>query len=97
MNTRTIDSPSDEQLRAAVSQVINLAGGQTELARILQKRTGRRIQQSTVAMWLIRGRVPHNWVIPCEIVLDGKLQRYDIRPDLHPRAHPGYKALRKRP
>lgn len=79
-----------ERLAAGVDLVIAAGGGQTELA---EKLSGyrfpdgrkRRVRQSKVSMWKWRGRVPPEWVLPCETVV--AVQRYDIRPDLHTRDH----------
>lgn len=68
-----------------ISQAIDKAGGQTAVAEKLSKLTGRRVRQSKVSMWLHRRRIPPEWVIPLETVLDCPLKRHDIRPDLYPR------------
>jgi DNA-binding transcriptional regulator YdaS (Cro superfamily) len=90
MSTNPIDLATeldDDPHLIAVQRVIDLAGGQTKLAEKLAALTGKRMRQSRISMWLFRGRVPPEWVIPCESVLDGEMTRHDIRSDLHPRDH----------
>ena len=60
----------------ALLNAILLAGGQTALARRIGKR------QSHVAQWLRRGRVGPTACIAIETAVDGRVTRYELRPDV---------------
>ena len=66
----------------ALENAIQLAGGQTQLAR----RLGGSVKQAYIWNWLNRDkRVPGEYVIPIEKAVDGKVTRHELRPDLYPK------------
>lgn len=60
-----------------VRRAIRLAGGPTALARQLAT------TQSRVSNWSVRGRVPAECVLDVEAALDGRVTRYELRPDIY--------------
>jgi DNA-binding transcriptional regulator YdaS (Cro superfamily) len=60
----------------ALSRAITEAGGQTALARKIGK------QQGHVGNWLARGKVPAEVCVDIERATDGKVTRYELRPDV---------------
>lgn len=70
----------DSLLRA-----VDLAGGQTALARKCTKHAPREITQKDVWSWINRSkRVSGDCAIPVELAVDGQVLRHDLRPDLYP-------------
>jgi DNA-binding transcriptional regulator YdaS (Cro superfamily) len=64
---------------AALQQAIDLAGSQTELARMIKKR------QSNIASWLHRDKkVPAEAVIPIAEALNYEVTPHQLRPDVYP-------------
>lgn len=64
---------------SALERSIDIAGGQSALARALQ------IKQQTVWYWLNRAkRVPAEFVLPIEAATEGRVTRHELRPDLYP-------------
>lgn len=72
---------SKELRKKALQKAIDLAGSQSELARLL------RVRQSTVWTWLnVTKDVPAEVCAKVEFVTGGRVTRGDLRPDLWPRA-----------
>lgn len=69
-----------------LSKAIELCGSQTELAR----RIGGRVRTGHLYHWL-RAKVPAEHCAAIEQATDGKVTRYDLRPDVfgHPPAESG--------
>lgn len=68
-----------------LARAVELAGGQTELARKLRSLTGRPYKQAHVWNWLNRGdKLPPEIVIPIETIIGGAVNRSQLRPDLYP-------------
>lgn len=61
----------------AVLRAIEIAGGGTKLARLLQ------VDRAVIDSWR-RRRVPANQVINVEKATGGKVGRHELRPDLYP-------------
>jgi DNA-binding transcriptional regulator YdaS (Cro superfamily) len=61
---------------SALQRAIDHAGGQTNLARLLD------IRQSLVSMWKTRGRVPAEYCPRIERVTDGCVRCEELRPDV---------------
>lgn len=59
-----------------IDRIIKAAGGQSELARLLD------IKQQSVHEWVTRGRVPAERVLQIERVTG--VPRHLIRPDIYP-------------
>lgn len=59
-----------------LQRAVLLAGNQTRLARKIGK------GQAHVAMWLKRGRVAPTACIAIETAVDGRVTRYELRPDV---------------
>jgi DNA-binding transcriptional regulator YdaS (Cro superfamily) len=60
-------------------RAINLAGGQSALARLLG------IRQGQVACWLYRDKhISAKHILAIERVTNGQVKRYELRPDLYP-------------
>lgn len=69
----------------ALQRAIIILGGQTALARRLEKITGRKVHQRNVWSWLNRTRrVPPEFAIPIEQATGGEVTRHEIRADLYP-------------
>ena len=65
--------------REAVKKAIELAGGQTALARLVGTR------QSSVFNWLNRGQeMPADQVLTVAWALDFEITPHEMRPDLYP-------------
>ncbi|HJQ55971.1 MAG TPA: YdaS family helix-turn-helix protein [Vineibacter sp.] len=60
-----------------LQKAIELAGGQSALARLVGKR------QSNVWRWLKAGRVPAEFASLIEAKLDGRISRHELRPDIY--------------
>jgi TorA maturation chaperone TorD/DNA-binding transcriptional regulator YdaS (Cro superfamily) len=68
-------------LSEALNRAIGIAGGQTQLARLLG------VKQAHVWHWLNRAeRIPAEYVLAIEEATGGAVSRHDLRPDLYPRA-----------
>lgn len=71
----------DNLCKNAVKKAVELGGGPSKLARLL----GKDYSQSQISNWVYRNkRVPARHVILVEKALEGKITRYDLRPDLYP-------------
>jgi DNA-binding transcriptional regulator YdaS (Cro superfamily) len=68
--------------RFTSEQFETLFGGTTDLARRLEKVTGTKVSEGTVAAWKSRGRIPALRVIAVERATG--IPRHRIRPDLYP-------------
>lgn len=78
----------------AIQRACDLVGGQSALARKLvereerlaaeQRREPRTLTPQAIQYWC-RKRVPAEWVIDVEAVVEAQFTRYDMRPDLYPR------------
>jgi DNA-binding transcriptional regulator YdaS (Cro superfamily) len=64
----------------ALKRAIEVAGSQSELGRRLG------VRQQSVYEWLRAGRVPAARVLDVERAVDGKVTRYELRPDIYPPA-----------
>lgn len=64
----------------AIKQAIDEAGGLQELAR----KCGVRYQ--AVQKWRRNGRIPAERVLAVESATDGRVSRYQLRPDIYPQA-----------
>ena len=65
-------------------KAVEAAGGQRALAKLC----GDKVRQGHVYNWLHRNKVkglPPQYVLKVEKALQGKLTRYQLRPDLYPR------------
>lgn len=61
----------------ALQKAVELAGGQSSLARALG------VKQQHVWNWLHRDRKPAaEYVLAIESAVEGKVSRYDLRPDV---------------
>lgn len=68
-----------------LQRAIEAAGGQTALAAGLTKVMGRTIRQGHIWGWLNRsGVIPAEYVLSVERVIDGKVNRHELRPDIYP-------------
>jgi len=66
---------------AALAKVVEIVGGQTQLARLLG------VKQANVWHWLNKAdRVPGEYVLAIETATGGQVTRHDLRPDLYPDA-----------
>lgn len=63
--------------KKALLKAINLAGGQTALAKKLG------VKQQTVYWWLNRG-LPLKRVIEIEAAVNRSVTRYELKPDFYP-------------
>lgn len=69
------------ETKAALKLAIEIAGGQSALGRYLG------VRQSLVSYWLhSKGRPPPEHVIDIEKATQSQVTRYDLRPDIYPRA-----------
>ena len=66
-----------------IQQAIRLAGGQTALGLLIEKR------QSSVRNWMMSGRVPAEYVIAVSRSLDFRITPHQLRPDLYPHKDDG--------
>ena len=60
-----------------MEQVVNLLGSQTAVANKLE------ISPQAVSQWLTSGQVPVNRVLDIETLVNGKVTRYQLRPDIY--------------
>ena len=69
-----------------LSKAVDLAGGQAALARKLTEHLGRPFRQGHVWNWLFRdgSPLPAEVVIPIEHIVEGKITRHQLRPDIYP-------------
>lgn len=66
----------------ALQKTVELAGGQSELAR----RIGGRVKQQHVHYWLtVMEKISHEHVLAAEAAVGGRVSRHDLRPDMYPR------------
>lgn len=66
----------------SAQKAIKAAGGQTALAKLLSKETGKVISQWRVQKWTYNG-IPPLLVLPVERVTG--VPRWELRPDIYPR------------
>lgn len=67
--------------RQALQKAVDLAGGQSELAR----RIGGKVKQQHVHYWLTRmEQISHEHVLACERAVGGQVTRHQLRPDIFP-------------
>lgn len=70
----------DSLLRA-----VELAGGQSALARKCTPHASRKVTQQDVWSWIHRSeRVAGDCAIPVELAVEGRVRRHELRPDLYP-------------
>lgn len=63
----------------ALERAVELAGGQSELAR----RIGGTVKQQHVHYWLkVMGKISEKHAIAAELAVDGQVTRYQLRPDV---------------
>lgn len=67
----------------ALKRAIELAGGQTALGQLIEKR------QSSVRNWALAGRIPAEYVIPVSRSLGFKITPHQLRPDIYPHKDDG--------
>jgi len=58
-----------------IKRAADLAGGPIKLAEIIGA------QPKTVRAWVYRGRCPARFAIAVELACDGRVTRYQLRPD----------------
>lgn len=75
--------------RTPLQKAVDLVGGQSALAQRLTDDMGRNVRQSHIWAWLNRynGRVPAEFAIPIERVVEGQVTRGELRPDIYPDQH----------
>lgn len=67
----------------SIEQAVELVGSQTELAARLSAATGRVVRQQHVWNWLHRDeKAPPEFCRAIEAATEGKVTRYDLRPDV---------------
>jgi DNA-binding transcriptional regulator YdaS (Cro superfamily) len=71
----------------ALQKAIEIVGGQTALAKALNKKQGH------VWIWLERGWVPPDMAIPIERATSGQVTRSDLLPDIYPPEKSGERAV----
>lgn len=65
----------------ALQKAVDLAGGQSELAR----RIGGKVRQGHVYYWLnTMKKISHEHVLAAERAVNGQVTRHDLRPDIYP-------------
>ena len=74
---------------AALERAIDIAGGKVHLARAINEECAARgveskLSQSHVWQWAKRGKVPDIYVLPIERITEGKVLRFELRPDIYP-------------
>lgn len=68
-----------DKAKAALSRAVELAEGQSGLARIC----GGKVKQAHVWKWINgSGLIPAQYARPVEIALGGRVTRYELRPDV---------------
>jgi len=72
----------------ALKKAVELCGGQTELARLVNKHLPENVSKASQALiwsWLFRtGKVLAEYVIAIEKATSGTVTRHELRPDLYP-------------
>lgn len=72
--------------KQALRKAVELAQGETELARRLSVLMKREVKQQHVWNWLNRDKIlPGEYCIPIEFAVGGDVSRHELRPDLYPR------------
>jgi len=72
--------------KEALEKAIDICGGQVEFARLLSKRSKRKILQQNVSYWLNKpGELPVDMVLIAEKLCDGAITRHDFQPKIYPR------------
>ena len=77
-----MDDAALASLRERLRDAVLRAGGPTRVGRALAERRGIYVTPQTLSGWLKRGAVPGRYCIDLEIVLDGAVTRYDMRPEI---------------
>lgn len=68
-----------QRSQLALLRAISLAGGKTELANLIH------VRYAHVHSWLRPDKqVPAHMCIPIEKAVNGKVSRYELRPDIYP-------------
>jgi DNA-binding transcriptional regulator YdaS (Cro superfamily) len=78
-----MNTDHEQQAKKALELAIELAGGQRALARLC----GGKVTQVHVRNWLHRNKkkaLPCEYVLRVEKALNGKISRYEFRPDIYP-------------
>ena len=75
-----VRSMDTDAARAALQRAIKVVGSQQKLAAALVPP----IRQASVARWVKSGRVPAERAIAVERAAQGRVTRYELRPDLYP-------------
>lgn len=66
-------------------KAVKAVGGQAEMARKLTEVTGTKFTQQRVWNWVHRdSQLPAEVAIPIEKVVEGKVTRHQLRPDIYP-------------
>jgi DNA-binding transcriptional regulator YdaS (Cro superfamily) len=61
----------------AIDNAVKILGGQTAMARVLG------VSQARVWNWVHRDqKIPGEFVLPIEEATDGRVSRYELRPDI---------------
>ncbi|KKL86661.1 hypothetical protein LCGC14_1942480 [marine sediment metagenome] len=69
----------------AIAKAVEIAGGQSQLARQISKIMGKPILQQHVWKWLNTVPVlPAEYCLPIEKITDGAVTRHELRPDIYP-------------
>ena len=63
-----------------IERAIGIAGSQAALARLLS------VHPMQITHWKNRG-LPKRWAIPIEQATEGRVTRYELRPDVFGEAH----------
>lgn len=69
--------------RKALEKAVEIAGGQTALARRLQDLGFKNVKQQSIHKWLTFG-LPAKWIIPVERAVGGRVTRYQLDPEIYP-------------
>lgn len=73
----------------ALEKAVDLAGGQSALGRLIGK------DQRTIWAWInTTQKVPAEDVLKIEEALEGKISRYELRPDVYPQEKPALAKIR---
>lgn len=75
--------------RNPIEQAAFYAGGQSALARHLG------ITHQAVQSWCSRNKIPAERVIQVEQIINGKITRHELRPDLYPIEAPSKRGMKK--
>ena len=69
-------------MKEAIQKAVDIAGGPTALARMIEEETGKKCSQSKVSNWIARGGVSVSFAIAVERATG--VSRHELRPDIYP-------------